>query len=532
MKTKISPPLGLLLSGLLLMASCIKSPSREKTPDPGPAPETVTYDDLALKSLAIAPDANERIFGTVVFAPEASAGRWNGRISGYKADRTQLVAEFDAVAARVTVDDAEQQSGKTANDFSKPVVYRLYADDGQYKEFTAVLDNDGYTGCPVVGIVTDGQKGVTSRDVWIPGRMVIDRQEGECDELAAAIEIKGRGHNSWSRDKKPYAIKLAEKSPVMGMNKQKRWVLLANAGDRTLLRNRVAYEIGRRTQLAWTPDSRFVEVVLNGKYLGSYQLCEQIRVDKNRVDITEMTAQDIAGEALTGGYLLEVDRYYDEPNKFRTKYRDLPVNIKEPDEKVLTAGQKTYIADYINKVEELLCAGEQPDPAYRDYIDIDSFADWWIVIELCHNRDTRLPGSCYMYKERGEKLCAGPLWDFDLMTFIPSTSFLLKEYEITDFSKEGGDRSLWYKRLFADPIFAARVKERWQAYKPAFETIPAFIDAEAEKLEVSARANWDMWTLTGNFNRDETLAWHDAVELLKKNYSDRLAWMDGQVAKL
>lgn len=516
----------------MLTVSCVKSPSHRDKPDPEPEPEEITFDELQLKKLTIAPDANGRIFGTVVFTPDASSGRWTGRITGYKTDFTRLVASFDAVAARVTVGDAVQVSGKTANDFSKPVVYRLYADDGQYKEYTAQLTAGEYTGCPVVGIVTDGEKEVTSREKWLPGRMVIDRQEGDCEELACDIEIKGRGHNSWSRDKKPYAVKLTEKSPVMGMPKQKRWVLLANAGDRTLLRNKVAYEIGRRTQLPWTPDSRFVEVVFNGKYLGSYQLCEQIRLDKNRVDITEMTAGDIAGEALTGGYLLEIDRYYDEPNKFRTKYRDLPVNIKEPDEKVLTAEQKGYITDYMNKVEELLCKGATPDPAYRDYIDIDTFADWWIVVELCHNRDTRLPGSCYMYKDRGEKLCAGPLWDFDLMTFVSSTSFLLKDYEITDFSDEKGDRSLWYKRLFADPVFVARVKERWQAYKPIFEGIPAFIDAEAEKLEVSATANWDIWTLTGNFNRDESLPWREAVALMKQNFSARLAWMDAQIAGL
>ena len=532
MKARITPSLGFLLLGLLLSVSCIKTPDQKKTPEPEPEPDVITYDDLKFESLKIGPGENERIFGTVVFDLEVSSNQLNGAVSGYKTDLTRLVATFEAVATRVTVGDAVQQSGKTANDFSRPVVYRLYADDGRYKEFTARLTSGEHTGYPVVGIITEGEKNVTSRDVWLKGRMVIDRQDGDCEELVCDIEIKGRGHNSWSRDKKPYAIKLSEKSGVMGMNKQKRWVLLANAGDRTLLRNKVAYEVGRRTQLPWTPDSRYVEVVLNGKYLGSYQLCEQIRVDKNRVNITEMTDQDISGDALTGGYMLELDRYYDEVNKFRTKYRDLPVNIKEPDEDVLKPEQKAYIVDYMNKVEELLCAGAKPDPAYRDYIDIGSFADWWIVVELCHNHDTKLPGSSYMYKDRGGKLFAGPLWDFDLMTFIPSTSFLLKDYEVTDFSDEKGNRSLWYKRLFADPEFVACVKERWQAYKPQFETIPAFIDAEAAKLEVSAGVNWGMWKLDGSFNRDETLPWRDAVALLKQNYSNRLAWMDQQIAKL
>lgn len=527
-------PLFLQTLCIFVCISCIDTPDHKDDPAPSPEPpaKEITYEDLEIKSLAITPETNERIYGSVAFVPELSSGEWNATITGYKTDLSKLVAAFEAVAARVAVGDVTQTSGVTSNDFRKPVVYRLYADDGRYKEFKAILTNSGYTGNPVVGIVTEGGKDVTSRDKWLKGRLVVDKQEGDCEELSLKIEIKGRGHNSWSRAKKPYALKLSEKSSVLGMKKQKRWALLANAGDRTLLRNKTAYEIGRRTQLAWTPDSRFVEVVLNGNYLGSYQLCEQIRVDKNRVDITEMTDQDIAGEALTGGYLLELDRYYDEVNKFRSEYRDLPVNIKEPDDDVLKPEQKAYIVDYVNKVEKLLCAGETPDPAYRELIDLGSFADWWIVVELCHNHDTRLPGSCYMYKERGGKLCAGPLWDFDLMTFIPSTSFLLMDYEVTDFSEEKGNRSLWYKRLFADPEFVATVKERWASYLPAFETIPAFIDAEAEKLETSATVNWEMWPLDGSFNRDETLPWHDAVELMKKNYSDRLAWMNGRIAAL
>lgn len=136
--------------------------------------------------------------------------------------------------------------------------------------------------------------------------MKIDPQESDYEALSYAIAIKGRGHNSWRVDKKPYAIKLTEKSPVMGMPKQKRWVLLDNASDRTLLRNRGAYEIGRRIELDWTPDNRFMEVILNRTYLGSYLLCEQIRIDENRVNITEMEAGDNEGEELTEGVFARI----------------------------------------------------------------------------------------------------------------------------------------------------------------------------------------------------------------------------------
>ena len=515
----------LLLTGV----SCSSGGTDDPEPTPPPS-TTISVDELKINSFEITPDVNERIYGKIAFTADAQ-GLWQGTIEHYKADVSQLKASFGVVAEKVTVAGKEQQSGVTVNDFSNPVVYRLHATDGQYKEFTVRLQNGTGTGFPVVAILTDGNVPVTSKEKWLPGRVVFDPQESEYPALAVEMEVKGRGNNTWRLPKKPYAVKLSEKSPVLGMKKHKRWVLLANASDRTLMRNRVAFEIGRRTGLPWTSDSRFVEVILNGEYRGSYLLCEQIRVDENRVNIPEMKPEDTAGDAVTGGYLLEFDRYYDEINKFRTTFRDLPVNIKEPDEKVLSAEQRKYITDYVNRIEELLYAGAAIDKSYADYIDTDSFIDWWIVTELTHNRDSRLPGSCYMYKDRGGKLCAGPLWDFDLQTFKASTSFLLTEYEITDFSSPHGDRSLWYKRLFSDPDFKARAKERWQSYKASFDAIADFIDAEAEKLRPSAAVNWAMWTLESGPNQDESLTWEEAVAKMRSSYLARLNWMDAEIAK-
>lgn len=518
---------------MLMCLSCSKDVYVEPDPEPDPdnkpdVEEVITVDDLKIKSISISPDNNPAVYGTVTFKQDDS-GIFKGKIDHYKTDITALKATFDVVAARVSVNGVDQDSGNTANDFSKQIVYRLYADDGQYKEYNVELETGTYTGLPLVAILTDGEKPISSKEVWVSGRALVDSQDSDFEGFMGDAEFKGRGNNTWRLDKKPYAIKLSEKSSLLGMNKHKRWVLLANASDRTLLRNRVAFEIGRRTGLAWTSDSRFVEVMLNGKYLGSYLLCEQIRIDKNRVNITEMEKSDIQGEALTGGYMLEFDRYYDEINKFRSAYRDLPINIKEPDEDVLGEKQKQYIMDYVNHVEELLYAEKEINPDYRNYIDIDSFIDWWIVVELTHNRDVRLPGSCYMYKDRGGKLCAGPLWDFDLTTFLDSNKFLLYDYEVSDLSDPKGERSLWFKRLFQDPVFKARAKERWQSYKAGFDGIAGFIDEEAAKLRPSADVNWSIWKINKGSNRDEDLAWEDAVARLRENYLDRLQWMDNTI---
>lgn len=515
--------------------SCIDKPDapgpgKDDDDDDDPTTSVERVEDLKINSLSIRPEENEFIYGKVAFTPNADGTQWSAVIEDYKADLSSLKVVFDVVADRVTVGSVKQVSGSTSNDFTRTVVFRLYTVHDEYREFTLSVTNpsDSYSGFPVLALMTEGGKPVDSKENWVAGRVVFDPQQSDYDAYSGPMEIKGRGHNSWGQPKKPYNIKLSEKVPMMGMNKHKRWVLLANAGDRTLMRNRVAYRLGRMTQLPWTPDTRYVDVILNGKFVGNYLLTEQIRVDKNRVNITEAEA-GMSPEQV--GYLLEFDRYTEE-NYFHTERRQLPVNIKDPDEDVLTAAQKSYIKEYIDRIEELLYDGAQVDVSYRDLIDIDTFIDWWIVIELTENRDTKLPGSCYMYKDAQGKLCAGPLWDFDLTTFQGSTrEFMQYDYEVDLNDPAYTNRNLWYKRLFSDPEFKARAKERWQQYKTAFATVGDFIDEQKTLIEGSAARNWTLWTIGAGSNKDESLPWDEAVERLKANYATRLAWLDAQIAQ-
>ena len=539
MKTILSKLL--ILTVLLLLASlpsCVKQPAPKPTPGKDQEQEDDDKDDnkpvvetdparLKFLSFSFAPEHNGQIYSEVALT--ASGNTLSGDILYYRTDLTQLATSFETNGAKVTVGSTEQKSGVTVNDFPKAVAYRIYTPAGQFREFKVTVRNHSYSGLPLLVLSTEGAAPVSSKETWIQGTMRIDRQENDCDEFSGQIEIKGRGNNSWAKDKKPYAIKLAEKQPVMGMNKHKRWALLANASDKTLLRNRVAFEIAKHaTALDWTPDSRYVDVILNGRFLGNYLLTEQIKIDKNRVALAEMDPAATSGDAITGGYLLELDRYFDEVNKFRSAFADLPVNFKEPDEEGLNSAQFNYMKDYFNAVEALLYAPDFPAAGeYAELLDTDSFIDWWIVQELTHNQDTRLPGSCYMNKDRLGKLKAGPVWDFDLTTFIDSRSFLLKD--------ESANNHSWFPRLFRDPAFRQRVRERWQAIRPSLEQIPAFIDSEAAYIQKAAWQNWGMWEYEiarSDVNHDEKLSWNDAVAALQTNYANRLAWMDAQIAAL
>lgn len=437
----------------------------------------------------------------------------------YGGDISSLKATFSTDAAEVSVGGKRQVSGITVNDFSQPVRYVLVSEEGVSAEYTVSVRFA--SDVPVVYVTTPGKATIDSKENWLAGASInICNLDGQVDSLGAT-SIRGRGNSTWGYPKKPYNLKLETKQKVLGMSKHKRWCLLANWMDRTMLRNVVAFEISRRTKsLEWTPDGRFVDLVLNGKHQGAYYLCEHVKIDNNRVNITEMTSSDIDGENVTGGYLLELDSYYDEVNKFRSRYRYLPVMFKDPDEDVLVKQQFEYMQNYFNQAEAYIFSGYVPDSRYMDYIDTDSFIDWWFVYELSGNTEPKHPKSSFMNKDRGGKLKAGPVWDFDWGTFVPSSASFLDS------------NTIWYEGLFRDPAFVRRVKEKWAESRDDFKGIPDFIDSQAAMYEESARKNGDMWKINIVVNCDESMEWRQAVERMKTSYCSRFEYLDKAIPAL
>ena len=150
---------------------------------------------------------------------------------------------------------------------------------------------------------------------------------------------------------------------------------------------------------------------------------------------------------------------------------------------------------------------------------MNSFVDYWFAVELTSNAEPQGPKSVYMHKDRGGKLCIGPMWDYDWGTFVSyrATSYQLKE-------------CLYYPELFKDSQFVSIVKERWPKAKANFEKILEFIDYEAEKIKNSEKMNTAMWPISSNTNGDESMSFEEAVSRLKNVYSRKLQWLDTQIA--
>ncbi|MDR1723573.1 MAG: CotH kinase family protein [Tannerella sp.] len=389
------------------------------------------------------------------------------------------------------------------------------------------LERKKYTGLPVVVIHTNNNAEIKDKVNWVPAEMTIDGM-GKYEDYEGTMAIRGRGNSTWPLPKKPFAIKLDSKSSILGMPEHKRWVLLANYVDRTMIRNHIAFEIARTTGLEWTPRGQFVELMINDCPLGNYYLCEQIKIDENRVNITGMSSSDLDEEAITGGYLLEFDSHFDEVNKFRSAKFNLPVMIQDPDEETLQPAQFEYIRTYIDSLERLLTNSDSlAARAYTRMIADTTFIDWWIVMELTTNHESYVPNSLYMYKDRMDVLKAGPVWDFDLKTFGADQAFVTMN-------------GIIFKTLFKDPVFTQKAKERWANFKPAFTNIAAQIDSLTLALQVSAEVNTEIWPLEKrwsipNFeplNGDEFFPYTLATSTMKSNYVKRISSLDWLIRNL
>lgn len=372
---------------------------------------------------------------------------------------------------------------------------------------------------PILSIVTENNSDITKEES-VEGVIGIFSENGD-ENLVANLEIKGRGNSTWLFPKKPYQIKFENKKSILGMPEDKKWVLLANYCDKTMLRNEVAFNLGRLSDLDWTPESRFAELYINNEYLGVYQVTQKVEVSSNRVNIGN------------NGYLLEVDdplRMEAEDVYFETN--NYLFNIKEPSLDFEDT-QFNLIKDYIELTENTLLGSNFTDPeeGYAKYIDVDSFVDWYLINEITKNNDAIFYSSVYMNYIPGDKLKMGPIWDYD----ISLGNINYNNNETTDgfWIKN----AIWYARLFEDPVFVDKVKSRFDFYYNNKNLFLEQIDSNASYLTQSQSQgrNFDKWPILGVYvwpNNVFFSTYNEETEYLKTWLEDRLEWLKIAIEEL
>ena len=464
----------------------------------------------------------------------------------YRVSLNNLVVSFNYVGIKVEVNNIEQISDITSNDFSQKLIYKVIGSNGEITEYTVTATNKPPR-LPKVYVNVEGNQEYSDDEKENYKNITLrvldsDNYYTTNTDFIAKGEMKGRGNSTWyGVPKKPFRIKLEEKSSLLGMSNDKNWALLANYYDKTLLRNITAFEISKIAELSWTPKSLSVDYYMNGTYRGVYTLTEHVRISDERLDMDIVSPEDSSGDALTGDYFLELDFHFDEPYKFKTDRNNLPIMFKDPEEP--TTNQFDYVRDFFNTAEKVLYSENFTDPVegYRKYIDVPSFINYYIVQELSKNVDGNLRGSCYMALRNKGKIEFPLVWDFDLA--FGNADHITWEQGALSREWDGWyikTQSPWFDRLFEDPQFVSELKNRWNELKPELNKIPDFIREHAKLLDESQDRNFSPkpygagWSITKpEWNTSIIRGSYDKeVEYLIYFVEKRLEWLDTNIKGL
>jgi len=359
-------------------------------------------------------------------------------------------------------------------------------------------DHPQLTNLPTVYVETLNGWAITSRTNYT--LCTLTYVDGEETVTYDSVEIRGRGNSTWNLAKKPYRIKFPQSIRFLGKDRAKArsWTLLANHADKSLIRNAVAAEVGTFVGQPFTAAARFVDLVLNGTYLGNYQISDQINVDKRRVDIVEQEEVATEESNISGGYLLELGGFSTgDPVWVRTS-RNIPVSIKSPDEDVVSTAQKNYVRNYLNDYESRLFSSNYRDPVegYRAVTDSATLVSWYIATEVTANPDGLW--STYVYKEQDDPcLRWGPLWDFDIAFNNCNRIGDVTWSFMTDAGFGSEYAGMWVKRMISDPWFNWAVNKGWQRFvdEGIEDHLLAFTDSLALLLDESQALNYQKYRI-------------------------------------
>ena len=384
-----------------------------------------------------------------------------------------------------------------------------------------------------------------------------------------SIEIRGASSAGWS--KKSYGLETQNEDgsnnnvSLLGMPEENDWILYASYYDRSFLRNVLTFKLAN--EMGWYASrTKYCELVLNDEYQGIYVLMEKIKRDKNRVDISKLNPDEISGDDVTGGYIIKVDKEGWKPG-IDSEYPPFPgatqtirYQFHYPDADDIVEEQVSYLSNFIGTFEYVMKGDNYADnfSGYPRYLNVESFADYYILNELTKNVDGyRLSAYLYKYKDsNGGKLTAGPVWDHNFS--FGNIGYYNGQYysgwqlefflEDADFKAgDGFQVPFWWRKLMQDSSFVQLIIDRWWDYRQDIlhiDNLHHYIDAVADTLDEAKERNFEIWIGPGDPKLpedgwfpptdpiDHLQSYSDEIEYLKDWTADRVIWIDENVESL
>lgn len=437
---------------------------------------------------------------------------------------------------------------------------------------TVVIES---TNLPIVWIDVDGV--MIDREEYIPGRMkIIHNGKGRLNygdtiahpgqriDYEGDIALRYRGNSSFNMsDRKPYQFRTLSKPleagvemdkkkvPILGMGKDNKWALLAPYSDRSMIRDLLAFEIAR-PWMEFSPQGRLCEVYLDGTYYGVYVMCELVSKGKHRLNLDDPGEE---GEALTGGYIMEVDN--DDDTTYVSKYHPVDNNgysytdsyiqfqYKSPDFEDMTPAQREYITSRIDSMEALFASPDfRHENGYRLLVDVESFIDYQLVQELGHNVDAyRLSAKLYKRRDSIDRRFKLAIWDMNLAfgNCRHNQAYYTNswEYRMNPYMHKRGDYLIpfWWYKVSIDKAYVQQRNERWAQWREnnlREDRFMATIDSlanevtccGAEARNTQAWPRWGVWLWPNKYVASD---YADEIAYMKDWITERIAWMDTQM---
>ena len=383
----------------------------------------------------------------------------------YLTDFTSLALSFTTKGEVYDLKHALQKSGVTKQNFVKTVTYKVLAASGEMDTYTVEIYNSGL---PVIKINTTDEEALSSN--WSsPCSAEIFPKDNAPFSVDLSAKYKGGKYSQ--AIKRSLSLKLDKKTELFGLSKGKRWTLQANNDDKSLLRNRIGQLMGSDwTDLGWTPSSQAVELIVNGKHLGSYVLSEDPRIAEDRVN---------------SGTLLEATNDVDDTDPhFTAGTSKIAFKLVDPDDANLSDAEKT-----INDFEKALYGSNFKDASrgYRNLIDVNSFVEWYLINEICGNSEAAFESNCYLNINSEGKIVMGPVYNME--DYLGNNS---ASYEGFVLRKEG-----WFARLFEDPYFVGLVAEKFNDMKGKLSALETETDGMKAEIVASFIGNEALWNANG-----------------------------------
>ena len=330
------------------------------------------------------------------------------------------------------------------------------------------------------------------KDVKYPGNDLV-LTDGD-DVLTGTVEIKGRGNSTWREyAKKPYQIKFSKKTSVLGMPAAKKWILLANASDDSMIRTRLVYDAAEQMDFPFVTEYQYVDLWIDGQYLGVYLLGEKAEIGKGRLNL-----QDPAGAMfeLDNGFATDEDHYFFEGRL--NSYFALKEIVEEDDGHIQQA--MTNFQTAMTRLTTALTSQGWENLSLsqlNEMIDVDSLARYYLMNEYVLNGESFFTSFFWYQDGASDVLHVGPLWDFD-------TCMGNKNEKVTDYN--ASSTSVLMKKMLNIPAFYQRVQELYTRYKPVLTGMAGQVDGLRDEIGVSADLNYLRWSTLGAATYDEALS--------------------------